>query len=102
MIERWPCFGLRVEGRLASLACVHVLSRERRVAAIGGVATAPRLRGRGLARRVTARLARELFGLVPHVGLNVAASNTPAIRCYQRLGFRTGTRYDEAILVRRS
>ncbi len=100
MVERWPCFGLRVEGRLASIACVHVLSRERGVAAIGGVATTPRLRGRGLARRVTARLARELRGLVPHVGLNVAESNLPAIRCYERLGFRTGARYDEAILTR--
>jgi ribosomal protein S18 acetylase RimI-like enzyme len=100
MIERWPCLGLRVEGRRASVACVHVLSQERGVAAIGGVATAPRLRGRGLARRVTARLARELLGLVPHVGLNVAAANTPAIRCYERLGFRTRFRYDEAILAR--
>jgi ribosomal protein S18 acetylase RimI-like enzyme len=100
MIERWPCFGLRIEGRLASIACVHVLSQERGVAAIGGVATAPRLRGQGLARRVTARLARELLRRVPHVGLNVAAANAPALRCYERLGFRTGFRYDEAILAR--
>jgi len=101
MLELFPWFGIRERGALVSLAGVHVFSQCFGVAAIGNVATAPSRRGRGLARAVVARLARELAARVPLVGLNVAAKNVAAIRCYHALGFRAVMRYEEAVLTLR-
>ena len=101
MLEPFPWLGLRERGRLVCVAGLHVFSRRSGVAAIGNVATAPERRGRGLARALCARLARELLAQVPLVGLNVAAGNEPAIRCYRRLGFREALRYEEALVTRK-
>jgi GNAT superfamily N-acetyltransferase len=101
MLELFPWFGIREHGELVSLAGVHVFSQCFGVAALGNVATAPARRGRGLARAVCARLARELAARVPLVGLNVAAKNVAAIRCYHALGFRAVLRYEEAVLTLR-
>jgi GNAT superfamily N-acetyltransferase len=102
MLELAPWFGLRERGELVCLAGVHVCSERYGVAALGNVATAPSHRGRGLARAVCARLARELSARVALVGLNVATSNAPALRCYHALGFREALRYEEAVLTRRA
>jgi ribosomal protein S18 acetylase RimI-like enzyme len=101
MLELFPWFGLRERGDLVSVAGVHVFSERYGVAAIGNVATAPARRGRGLARAVCARLARELAARVLLVGLNVAAANAAARRCYETLGFRTVLHYEEAVLTLR-
>lgn len=102
MLELAPWFGLRESGELVCVAGVHVCSERYGVAALGNVATAPAWRGRGLARAVCARLARELEERVPLVGLNVATANAPALRCYRALGFREALRYEEAVLTRRA
>jgi predicted GNAT family acetyltransferase len=78
-----------------SVAGVHVYSEPYRVAALGNVATHTAHRGQGLATTAVAALCRNLLGTVDHVGLNVAADNTAAIRCYQRLGFRIIATYEE-------
>jgi len=56
---------------------------------VGGVFTDPELRGRGLATRALAVWARRLFdeGL-SFLALHVNAANVPAIRAYERVGFR--------------
>ena len=100
MLAPFPWLGLRERGRLVCVAGLHVFSRASGVAAIGNVATVPERRGRGLARALCARLARELLAQVPLVGLNVAAGNEPALRCYRRLGFREALRYEEALVTR--
>jgi ribosomal protein S18 acetylase RimI-like enzyme len=101
MLEQFPWFGLREQGELVSVAGVHVFSQRYGVAALGNVATTPARRGRGLARAVCARLARELAARVPLVGLNVASANRAALRCYEALGFRALLRYEEAVLTLR-
>ncbi len=101
MLELFPWFGLRERGELVSVAGVHVFSQRYGIAALGNVATTPERRGRGLARAVCARLARELSARVPLVGLNVATANAAALRCYEALGFRTVLRYEEGVLTRR-
>lgn len=55
---------------------------------LGGIATRPALRGRGLASAVTTRLTAE--GIAEHgmVTLGMYADNVPARRLYERLGFR--------------
>ena len=100
MLEIGPWFGIREAGRLVSVAGVHVLSARTSVAGVGGIATRPDRRGRGLASAVTARLCGELQKQVDLVALNVALANTPAIRCYESLGFRAVCRYEEMELSR--
>ncbi|MGD8395539.1 MAG: GNAT family N-acetyltransferase [Candidatus Eiseniibacteriota bacterium] len=95
MLETGAYCGIRRAGRLVSVAGVHVVSERYRVAALGNIATLPDHRGRGLARAVTARLCRSLLGSVDTIGLNVAAGNQPAIRCYTGLGFQRVARYGE-------
>ncbi len=56
---------------------------------VGGVFTDPSVRGRGYATRGIAAWARRLFadGL-EHMALHVNAVNFPAVRAYERVGFR--------------
>lgn len=79
--------GLEEQGEVVAVAGVHVWSERLGVAALGNIATMPDWRGRGYGRRVTAAVSRRLVALDCSVGLNVAASNVPAIRIYERLGF---------------
>lgn len=88
-------FGIRRAGRLAAVAGVHVYAPQRKVAALGNIATHPDFRGQGLAAAVTARLCLHLKRSVELVGLNVSEHNQAAIRCYQKLGFQTGASYQE-------
>lgn len=88
-IEHGTFFGVWDEGALIAAAGTHVWSCAERVAAIGNVFTRPDRRGRGLAARCTAAVAREALaaGLDPVV-LNVRIDNAPAIHVYEKLGFR--------------
>ena len=100
MVETGCYFGLEIDGELASVAGVHVMSREQRVAALGNIATATAHRGKGLARRVTAACCRHLSRLCDHIGLNVERDNAAAIACYARLGFTHAADYREAVARR--
>jgi len=55
---------------------------------VSGVCTHPSARGRGLARRLSAHVARRLVahGVAPY--LHAYAANTAAIKLYESLGFR--------------
>ncbi|GAB3166365.1 hypothetical protein GCM10027059_25290 [Myceligenerans halotolerans] len=55
---------------------------------LGGIATRPALRGRGLASAVTTRLTAEGIAVHGMVTLGMYADNTAARRVYERLGFR--------------
>jgi len=100
MLETEAYRGIRDENRLVSVAGVHVLSREQRVAALGNIATDPSRRGRGFGTRVTAAVCRRLAPDTDAIGLNVEADNHVAIRCYRGLGFDRAASYREAILTR--
>ena len=82
-------FGLREGEELLSVAGIHVLSEKNNVAAIGNIVTHGDHRGRGLATRCVGRLLDELFRRVEVVALNVEATNTSAVACYERFGFTT-------------
>ena len=96
MVETGKYFGWMEEGRLAAAAGVHVYSPQYRVAAIGNVATHPEYRGRGIATRLCSRLTEELAGERLLVCLNVASTNAPAIRCYEKLGFVPAFSFEES------
>ena len=98
MLETKQYFGIRREGRLASVAGIHVYSPEYGVAAIGNIATEPSQRRKGYGMRVTAKTCQSLLKEVTHIGLNVKADNNPAISCYKRLGFGIVAAYIECMV----
>ena len=98
MFETDAYYGRRIDGRIVSVAGVHVVSPTYRVAALGNIVTHPADRGQGHARAVTGALCRNLLRTVDHVGLNVKADNAPALRCYRALGFEVCASYEEAMV----
>jgi GNAT superfamily N-acetyltransferase len=98
MLAAGHYYGIWEGDALVSVAGVHVFSQRYRVAALGNIATHPRMRGRGLARIVTAKLCQELSGNADWIGLNVKDDNDAAIACYERLGFRRWAVYGEYTL----
>ncbi|MDI6739138.1 MAG: GNAT family N-acetyltransferase [Candidatus Edwardsbacteria bacterium] len=100
MLESGEYFGIRQNGRLASVAGIHVYSRQYKVAALGNIATRAELRGQGLGRAATAALCLNLQKSCDFIGLNVKKDNAPAIRCYQQLGFTPTAEYDEYLAAR--
>jgi ribosomal protein S18 acetylase RimI-like enzyme len=95
MLEIGKYFGLRRNGRLASIAGIHVYSPKYKVAALGNIATRQEYRGQGLGTAATAALCRDLLKTVDVIGLNVKTDNADAIRCYQKLGFEITAEYNE-------
>jgi RimJ/RimL family protein N-acetyltransferase len=96
MIQGGIYYGARNAGRLVAVAGTHVISRDRGVAAIGGVLTHPDYRGRGLATAATGAVARHLVGEgIDLIVLNVRAGNVPAVAAYSRLGFRAWLAFTE-------
>ena len=95
MLASGQYVGLRMDGRLAAIAGVHVCSPRYRVAALGNIATHPDHRRRGHAVRVTAALCRRLLATCDHIGLNVKADNAAALHCYRKLGFEVVAEYEE-------
>jgi ribosomal protein S18 acetylase RimI-like enzyme len=100
MLASGEYFAIRQNGRIASVAGIHVYSKTHRVAALGNIATRVELRGQGLGRAVTAALCQDLLKTTDTIGLNVKADNAPAVRCYQQLGFTKNAEYDEYMAVR--
>ena len=81
--QRW--WLLRAGGRITFQ--VHVGPENAHAAQIGGVITAPDLRGRGLATRGVAAIAAHLLERRPTVVLFCGEDNTAARRVYERVGF---------------
>lgn len=90
-----PYYGIRTDGKLVAVAGTHTLSKEYRVATIGGFYTHPEYRRKRYAATLCSHLVKVLFQSVEIVGLNVEASNSPAIRTYESLGFRLSNRFFE-------
>ncbi len=83
---------------LVATAGIHIVSEREGVAGLGNVTSHPRVRGRGYARQVCARLLRHLDGLgIAHIGLNVAAGNARAQQVYAGLGFVQVAEYHEVL-----
>lgn len=100
-LESGLYFGVRSGGDLACIAGVHNVSETFDVAAIGNLVTHPDHRGKGFAGACTAALLREVFQRVSHVTLDVEEDNVPAMRTYQRFGFRLYGDFYECELRRR-
>lgn len=101
MLETRQFFGVKKKGEVVSAAGIHVYSERYRVAALGSIATHPDFRNMGYCTSCVTRLCSSLFETVDGIGLNVQKENLPAIKCYERIGFRVVAEYEECGLKRR-
>ncbi|MCB9435876.1 MAG: GNAT family N-acetyltransferase [Anaerolineales bacterium] len=75
--------------QLIAIAGTHAVAPSVNIGIVGSVYTTPEARGQGLATLTTGAVTEELFRLgIDLVALNVLQTNTPAIRAYQKLGYR--------------
>lgn len=90
--------GVRLDGRLAAMAGERM--RFPGFTEISGVCTHPDFRGRGLARRLSAAVARRvaLRGDTPF--LHAWKTNTAAISLYESMGFETRCEVNVSVLSR--
>jgi ribosomal protein S18 acetylase RimI-like enzyme len=96
-------FGVRQDGKLLAAAGTHVVTPEYGIAAVGNVYTHPDQRNRGYATACTGAVVAELLRLgCSSVVLNVWQENAPAVRAYEKLGFRAHCSYLEAPAARKS
>ncbi|MER7762225.1 GNAT family N-acetyltransferase [Streptomyces sp. NPDC097619] len=102
MLDTGQYVGARLDGRLVSVAGVHVYSPTYRVAALGNVTTDPALRGRGAGTACVTALCHRLVGTTDTIGLNVRADNPTALALYHRLGFTEVTPFTEATYTTRA
>jgi ribosomal protein S18 acetylase RimI-like enzyme len=91
-------FGVKERGRLVAMAGERM--KQEGFTEVSGVCTHPDARGRGLARMLSAHVARRILarGEMPY--LAAYATNTPAIRLYESLGFRTRCEVNVATVAR--
>ncbi len=91
-----PFYGIYHQDQLVGTAGVHVISRTYSVAAIGNVYIHPDHRGSGFSRHVTAQVVADLrLQGMEYIVLNVAQSNSAAIRVYESIGFQPAMKYIE-------
>jgi ribosomal protein S18 acetylase RimI-like enzyme len=101
MLDAGVFYGLKHADELVAVAGTHLVVPSEDVAAIGNVYTRRDRRGRGLAARVTSAVVDELLRLtIGTVVLNVNQSNRPAVRLYERLGFKRHCGYCEGLATR--
>lgn len=95
-------YGAHDGERLVAVAGTHVISGADGIAVVGNVFTRPSHRGRGLGTLVTGAVTQHVLSAgCREVVLSVDPRNAPAVRAYQRLGFREVGRLIEGAAVRR-
>lgn len=101
-IDQGMYHGVFEDRRLVAVAGTHVISPEEGVAVVGNVFTHPARRGLGFGTLVTGATTEALLAVCRDVVLTVDPENIPAVRAYQRLGYREDSRLVEASVTRRS
>jgi GNAT superfamily N-acetyltransferase len=102
-MEHGLFYGLWEAGGLIAAAGTHLFSAELNVGAVGNVYVRRDRRGRGLGGAVTRAVTAALLARgVTTLALNVDQTNAPALRVYERLGFRRYCAFWEGVLERRA
>lgn len=95
-VIRGVYYGIWMDGKLVSMAGTHLISETYQVAAVGNVVTHPDYVSRGFGTLTTSAVVAELLERkINDIVLNVAKTNIPAIRIYEKLGFRKHTSFIE-------
>jgi RimJ/RimL family protein N-acetyltransferase len=88
MLASGVYYGIRRDGTLVSVAGTHVSSLSHKIACVGNVFTLPSYQGKGYATLCTSKVVEELLLNHKDIILNVDSKNIPAIKVYEKLGFR--------------
>lgn len=99
MLETGKYQGAFCGSRLIAIAGVHVYSKRYGIATLGNITTHPDFRGKGLGASITATVCEDLLKDVGFIGLNVKADNRAAIRCYEKIGFKAGSNFEEFMVT---
>lgn len=91
-------WGVKERGVLIAMAGERM--RQAGFTEVSGVCTHPDARGRGLARALSAHIAARIAARGDTPYLHAYASNTPAIRLYESLGFRLRREVEVAVVAR--
>ncbi len=87
--------------RVVSMAGTHIVAPNEGIAVVGNVYTHPRYRGRGYATQATSAVTAELLETCPLVALTVDPKNLPAVRAYEKLGYRAEGSLMESMTYRK-
>jgi predicted GNAT family acetyltransferase len=87
--------------RLVSIAGTHIVAPNEGIAVVGNVYTHPRYRGRGYATQATSAVTAELLDTCSAVALTVDPKNLPAVRAYEKLGYRPEGALMESMVYRK-
>lgn len=92
--------GILSDGKLISIAGVHAVSPQGKLAVLGNIVTHPDHRGQGLSTACTSHLCARLFDEgIEVLALNVRRQNRSAVRVYEKLGFRYHDTYLEGVVT---
>lgn len=100
-LERGVYYGVRVDGKLVAATGTHLLAPSVGMACVGNVLTRAEYRRQGYGAATTSAVVAELLSMELTVVLNVRQDNAPAIRLYERLGFRRYCSFVEGMGVRK-
>lgn len=96
-------FGKFEDDQLVAVAGSHFYAPEESIGGIGYVYTMPKSRRNGYGTAVSSAIAATMFASgVATVVLNVARSNTPALRTYEKLGFSVHAAFVEGPAYRKN
>ncbi len=100
-IDQGVFYGVEMDSRLVATAGTHLVSRTYGLGIVGNVYTHPSYRNLGYGTVCTSAVVEELLAQSLEVVLSVQQENEPAIKIYQRLGFRIYCPFLEALGTRK-
>ena len=90
-------WGVRADGKLASVVGAHFVSEGSSLAFVGNVVTAPGFQRRGYASAALVGLLRQLRNSAGTICLDVEVENQAAVKLYETLGFAPHSRHFESL-----
>ena len=96
-------YGIRRHGILVAVGGTHFINRHDKIAAVGNLYTDPILRGKGYARSLISKLARDLFDMgCEHVIINIEKDDFSTMQIYESLGFTSFALFYESTVKRKA
>jgi GNAT superfamily N-acetyltransferase len=97
MLTSGVYYGIKRDSTLVAVAGTHVSSSLYKIACVGNVFTLPSHRNKGYATICTSKVVKDLLPDHKDIILNVDHKNIPAIKVYEKLGFREHCTYFEGL-----
>ena len=102
MLEQGKQVGVMDGDKIVATVGTHIYSEKYSVAALGNLSVHPECKGKGLAKKCMAKLAKILWKKVEHLGENVKKENHAALSLYSSLGLEICGNYEEYLCTRKA